>query len=396
MGMRIINLLMVMFLSCVLTGAFADEPNLPWYKKTDQGTTLRVDLFLSTTCPHCKKADAFFKKIQREKPWLKVNRYFINTDKEALETYSEYLNQQPKAIDAYGVPAIFFCKSQWVGFAEEATTGQKLLQALEYCHDQIEKSGTLNADTVKTIQQWSSASWYEGTITSEPAAWYFIPGMSLMDMLNPCAVFCLLTLLSLLLLQNTNREKIALACVFIAGVLAVHYFQQTHTARYYQWLEHLRIPAIALGAIMVIYAVMRWLHNQISIIIVLLASVAIAAVLQAYQQNCVPNFALIFQQWLTSQTLTPAWRMAYQLLYQVCYLLAWALVSFLLFRAITHKKSSAYQQFIINTALSALFLTGGVLLAYPQLLANLSFSFAILFLSVVAGWFISRIKSHKE
>lgn len=392
--MRIVTFLMAVILSGLMTGAFADDSSVSWYKKTEKQTTLRVDLFLSTTCPHCHKADAFFKKLQTQKPWLEVHRYFINTDKEALETFSDYLDKQPKAIDAYGVPAFFFCKTQWVGFAEEATTGQKLLQALEYCHDEIEKSGSLTPEVVKTIQQWSSASWYEGTITGDPAVWYFIPGMSLMDALNPCAVFCMLTLLSLLLLQNSTSQKIALALLFVVGMTVVHYLQQMYTSWYYEWLIYLRIPAAAVGLMMMAYAVLSYVKNKrFDAATVIAASAFVAIVLQAYQQNCVPNFALIFQQWLSGQSLTPSWQALYQAIYQLGYVLALALVTFLLYRAITHWKSPRYQHTLKQIAKAGLLLTGAVLLIYPQWLANLSFSFAILFLSIVVGWLLARLRA---
>ena len=37
---------------------------IPWYSQDkDKKTVINIELFLSSTCPHCHKADVFFRSI---------------------------------------------------------------------------------------------------------------------------------------------------------------------------------------------------------------------------------------------------------------------------------------------------------------------------------------------
>lgn len=383
------RLLISFFILCLSTLIWAESAPVSWYQLNEkQQAILRVDLFLSTTCPHCKKADAFFKTLQTQNSWLDVHRFYINTNKADLEKFSDYLNQFPKDVDAYGVPAMFFCQTEWVGFVDAATTGQKLLKGLEYCRDQINKSGSLTPETVATIQQWSSASWYEGTITGNPATWYFIPAMAFMDVLSPCALFVLLTVTGLVLLQNSLRQQLIVAAVFLLALVGVHYFQQLHTSLYYSLLTWLRIPAIIAGLMLITYAVFRWRNPSLPRALVVVVTAVAGFILQAYQQNCVPNFSLIFQQWLNTQSVTPGWKISYQFFYQVSYLFAQILLIFLVFRGLTHWKKPSYQQVLVRIALIILLVTGVILVIEPTWLARLFLSFIILWLAVALGWVI--------
>lgn len=95
--------------------------------------SVEMDLFVSSTCPHCHKAEAFFNSKASEMPWLKINKYVINEDKAALELFYQRL----KAINAsdFTVPTLFFCGSRRVGFDTPEQAGAKLIQELQYCHE---------------------------------------------------------------------------------------------------------------------------------------------------------------------------------------------------------------------------------------------------------------------
>ena len=117
---------------------------------------VEVDLFMSSTCSHCKKADIFFQDMQKNYSWLKVNRYIVNENKIALEDLYQHLRLF-NSID-FGVPAIFFCNSYWQGFMSNEDTGTILNQALNYCHKKLTTQGQLKESDKILLQQWSTSN----------------------------------------------------------------------------------------------------------------------------------------------------------------------------------------------------------------------------------------------
>ncbi|WP_026069530.1 thioredoxin domain-containing protein [Legionella tunisiensis] len=85
----------------------AEIPPTAWFSQNqNKQVKLRVDLFLSSLCPHCKKADEFFRTLEAKTPWIEVHRYIVNEDKAALEFFNQRLQQQH--VDSFAMPAIFF------------------------------------------------------------------------------------------------------------------------------------------------------------------------------------------------------------------------------------------------------------------------------------------------
>lgn len=93
--------------------------------------SIQVDLFMSSTCPHCHKASEFFDALQKQIPWLVVHKHVINLDKSALTLFAARLKDIGS--NNFAVPAMFFCKQYWVGFDTDKTTGKKLTAALQRC-----------------------------------------------------------------------------------------------------------------------------------------------------------------------------------------------------------------------------------------------------------------------
>ena len=386
-------------LLCFLTSVWSNEQSVSWYKIDDKKqVTLRVDLFLSSTCSHCIKADQFFKSIKPDYTWLDVHRHFINQDKTALETY--HLFQQQLNLDDFMVPAIFFCNTRWTGFSDAQKTGALLLKNMQYCREQISKTGTLSKTVEQILQQKSNASWYEESMTSKPGTLSLLMTMSVIDALTPGTAFLILSLFSLLMIQKRQGVRYGgTVILFLIGAGISHFSQQAFTASFYQMLAVFRLLAAVTGA-----GLLAWLffcHSRfvsvkrsapviVSSILVLLTGLAV----QAYQQMHATNFALIFQQWLMSQSLTPLTRVLYDLAYQLVYLLVIGLLSLLMVSVFKYySKWAKHENFVSEFAWQYLLVIGLVLLAWPYLLANVLFSFLVFILVLIFTWASNKIWS---
>lgn len=395
--MRVFKLFLGIFLGCWVLSALSNPPPVRWFDRDNQQVTLKVDLFLSTTCPHCRKADEFFNSLGEEKSWLQIQRHYINEDKAALDAFSQFLNQGTKGIDDYAVPAIFFCDSRWTGFDDAKTTGKKIIRALTYCREQIEKDGELTPATVKSLQQWATASWYENNIVNPPSAGSFIPMMALIDAVSPCGIFGLFAFISFLILQGTPGRQLTLGIFYLALTTLTHYLQQAHTALYFQILPFLIIPAAVVGLLLLLYVFENRLQPAPrplfrSLYFFFGLALAAGVLIQSYQQNCAPNFALIFQQWLIVQPLSSGQQMVYVLIYYLVYFFSLSLLVLLIMGLLKQKWADKHQAYFRDTALIILALVGVILLAYPSLLAKLFVSFVLITGAFLGAWIIKKLK----
>lgn len=369
------------FLLCVLLNltlnVFASSS--PWFTLSeDKKTTLQVDLFLSSTCQYCHKAQGFFKTLESTLPWLKVKSYIINEDKQALIYFNQLLKQQNST--DFSIPSIFFCNSRWVGFSSPETTGQELLKALKYCKQQIEKNRSLTPATVNVLTRWANAQLFDSGMVENPSPARYVLTMALLDALNPCALFVLVSFLSLFLLQHDRGQQIRNGCYFILVCGLVHYFQQAFSATFFEVLPWIRIPAFFAGLMIIYYIYSRKIAPILSLLT--------AFFLTCYQQTCVMNWSFIFEQRVLNLNLSHGLHLMYQLAYQVLYLLPLLLI--LLILLVMEKKSWLHSYRTWGEIYGALFLitSAVILMIYPLALASLYQSLGVTLVLIPIAWII--------
>lgn len=377
----------------------ADTTSVPWYSVNNNQVQLRVDLFLSSTCLHCQQADLFFKAIEPTTPWIVVYRHFINQDRTALETFNQYLKQQN--LDDFSVPAIFFCNTRWVGFATPQNTGKELLRGLDYCRQQIAKEGNLSAQTVRILKQWANASWYQynfNNLTPKgPSAGFYLPVMALLDALNPCALFVLLTLFSLIWLSQEKRYQIFSILIFLVTIGLVHFLQQRELAFFIKKLIWIRIPVVFIGIMLLLYLwaqQKRKLSHQKEKFYILFFSFFLGFAVQAYQQTCLPNFALVFEQWMSNQTLSNTKLFLYEFSYQFVYLFVSVLLVGLFYFLTKLSRLKRSKHVISLTIKICLAILAILLIINPSLLSHFSISFATIIFGILMGFLLrKRVKT---
>ena len=344
--------------------AFVDLP------ESKQQNKLQVDLFLSTTCPHCFAANQFFYHLESKKPWLSVHRHFINKDKEALEQLNTLVKAQHISVNPFAVPAIFFCNTRWLGFDNEMVAGKAIEKGLNYCHTQVMKTGRLSAATVKTIHQWAISSWYEKNIEGHPSWGTLIITFAALDALLPCSLMSLLVMLSFLLLSPSGKVRFGLTLLFLVSVVLLHTLQQQFPLLFSQWVFVLQWPMVGLGLLLLgltlLYYKKKWTLKSLSpLSTILLACVVIVTVLAIYSlRNCVPNFALVFQSYLTKHTQTALQALSYIVLYQVIYALILGFLLFVMLLGCSWRDK--YSLFFQRLAWGILLVAAGFLISYPS------------------------------
>lgn len=162
-------------------------------------------MFLSSTCPHCQKADAFFREIEGKNPNIHVQRYYINQNKEALGRFYQLLNAEQ--MQDFAVPSIYICDSRWVGFNTAETTGKDLLKAIDYCRKQIEDKGKLTKEAVNALRHLANANRFITGLVEKPTKFNFTTSIALIDAFSPCAFFSFAGFLAFLLIESKKKNR---------------------------------------------------------------------------------------------------------------------------------------------------------------------------------------------
>ncbi|MBA2655643.1 MAG: hypothetical protein H0U70_01500 [Tatlockia sp.] len=352
---------------------------------------IEANFFLSSTCSHCQNEDVFFKNLEQQKPWLKINRYVINQDKTSLEKFQQQLKQHN--LDDYAVPAVFFCDSWWIGFDKAETTGAAITRGLDYCYEQISKKGHLDYAEKRVLKQWANSGTLAPqliNISSNPLV--FIPLAALMDALSSCSIFCLLALFSFLWIYKEKSIMSGLGTIFLVLVAIVHYYQQAHTVVFYLTLSWLRLPAALIGLgliayVLSVYSKGRNIHPGFTLP---LLAASTALIIEAYQQTCMPNIALIFTHWLDYHQISAIPRMFYIFCYHLIYILPLALFMAFVIYCRVQNKAEKFNTLFLCFSWCLLLIIGLLFIIYPQGLANLPLSLVALFVALAAAWITVR------
>ena len=309
----------------------ANKPII-WYEQDahdKQSIQLRVDLMLSSDCPHCRAADHFFRRFEKKNHWVSVHRYYINQDKSALDHFNHLLRAESIQMNMFGVPAVFFCNARWLGFDKAHHSAKGIVNALNYCHDQIIASGSLTQSTVKTLRQMNDSHWFESTLDSKtPLITLLMIAATRDATMNYSAAAALLIFVWLTMIRD-RRARLATGGLLIGVLGLIHTFQQVNSILFYQVLSYFYLlpiwTALLLVAFLMIYRKRFWGEQSstqdIPVAIVILLSCLSILAMYPFNQDLLLNFSLIMNNYLLNLKLSSTQFQQYILLYQFNYLL---------------------------------------------------------------------------
>lgn len=288
-------------------------------------------VFVRDGCPHCAEAKRFLPQLAKQRPHLNI--VFRSLDREPAARVDLINLSRQAGIWPPGVPTFVMHGKVLVGFDDAEHSGPRLIAFI---------------DEAVTASHQVDAGWF-GTLSVERLGLpLFTLTMGLLDGFNPCAMWVLLFLLSLLVrLQNRRRMAIVSGTfVLISG--AVYYAFMAAWLNVFLILgmsDALRITlalvALLVGAINVkdyfafkqgvslsipeaakpgIYARVRGLLQMQSLSASLLSVAVLAVLVNFIELLCTAGLPAIYTAVLSQQGLSFAEYYAYLLLYIVAYI----------------------------------------------------------------------------
>ncbi len=340
-----------------------------------------LQVYVREGCPHCADAKAFLARLSHERPGLRIVYRPVDEDPAAREELS--VRSREAGVWPPGVPTFVYRGQVMVGFDDDAHAGRELIAL-------IEGSAPSKAEVDSALFGTLSA-----TRLGLPL---FTLALGLLDGFNPCAMWVLLFLLSLLVHLKDRRRMALIAGTFVLVSAAIYYafmaawlnvFLAVGLSEPVRWT--LGVVALAIGAINVkdflawgrgpslsipaaakpgLYARMRQVVQARALPAALLAVAALAVVVNFIELLCTAGLPAIYTAVLTQQSLSGAAYHAYLGLYILGYIADDALMVTIAVAALSSGKlterSGRWLKFVSGGVMLAL---GAVILLRPQWLA---------------------------
>lgn len=226
-----------------------------WFTADDSdAVSLHVHFFWAVGCPYCKRERAFLDTLQAKYPWLEVVDYEITEFREHIKTMTTM------AANAGGttslVPTTFTCNQMTVGFQSAETTGKVLHAQIVDCYRRLVGA----AEGLNEIDIGALAG---PSPETEPIALPFIGpidarsmslpvmtiAMASVDAFNPCGLFVLLMLMSMMIRARSRAHMATIGATFVATWGAMYFALMAAWLSLFQVVGDIRAITVTAGVL---------------------------------------------------------------------------------------------------------------------------------------------------
>lgn len=168
-----------------------------------EGPCRTIEYFYTNGCPHCAKAKQFINQLQTEHADIVIHSYNVRDNDRGLKRFIELINEHN--ISQPGVPSFNACGRFVTGFDRPETTGSYLKTLLGLDEERPATSAT-PLDELALLDSVS---------VREYGLPLFTIIIGLVDGFNPCAMWVLLFLLTLLVNLRSRLRILMVAGTFV-------------------------------------------------------------------------------------------------------------------------------------------------------------------------------------
>ena len=295
-------------------------------------TRQTIEVFVRDGCPHCADAKAFLAQLQQQRPDVEVRLQPVDTDAVARERLT----------------ALFQAAGEWPPGVPTFVVGQRVLIGFDDAEHRGRELQALLDPSVAPPAAAAQRTRFGGLTVDRLGLPVFTLALGLLDGFNPCAMWVLLFLLSLLVRLRDRRRMALIAGTFVLTSGAVYY------AFMAAWLNvflavgfsqpvrvGLALLALVIGAVNLkdfvapgrgpslgipaaarpgLVARMASLRDTQALPAMLLGVAALAIVVNLVELLCTAGLPAVYTAVLTQQGLSPAAHYAYLGLYILGYI----------------------------------------------------------------------------
>jgi len=300
-----------------------------------------IEVFVRAGCPHCEAAEIFLDELRKERPALRIQVHEIRDDPAArarLEGLARKLS-----VRGIGVPAFYLRGGLIIGYDSEETTGRRIRAVLDRPLSKAE------AELSPSDAEGIDVPFFGRVTVRQVGLPLFTVTIGLLDGFNPCSMWVLVFMISMLASLQDRPKMLLIAGTFVA-VEGLAYF-----AFMAAWLNMFlivglsRATELALGGIAVLagainvkdfrafgrgvslgipeaakpelYERIRGILRAENLAAALVGTVILAVLVQVVELLCTAGFPALYTRILTMRHLEGWAYYGYLSLYNVAYML---------------------------------------------------------------------------
>ena len=321
-----------------------------------------IEVFVREGCPHCAKAKLFLQTLQQERPQLRIVVRDIEKDTGALDRLKTLAESQQVMAR---VPAFFLTGHLLVGYTDEATTGEMLRE--ELAQGGATKASSLDsAGSCEAVDESLSCSGDNPVVPASVPDYdlslfgqrislaavglpLFTVTMGLLDGFNPCSMWVLILMISLLAPMGDRKRMLAVAGTFVAVEGLAYFVFMAAWLNLFLFIGLSRLSEIIIAAIAIvagainlkdfwafgwgvslsipqsakpgIYARIRGILQADNLWGAMVGAVILAVLVQMVEFLCTSGFPALYTRILTLRQTSGVGYYGYLLLYNLAYML---------------------------------------------------------------------------
>jgi len=322
-----------------------------------------IEAFVRDGCPHCEQAEQFLAILQREQPDLRIAIRNVNQEPAALERLKAIIESRNSGL--IRLPAFVVRGELIIGYADETSSGALIRNALRSSANQAPAS----ADDAGSCEVQSSVS-CEASISEEASptpnlfavTWFgrrigleeiglpaFTLAMGLLDGFNPCSMWVLILMISMLAPMHNRPRMLAVAGTFVAVEGLAYFMFMAAWLNLFLLIGLSRASELAIAGIAIfagfinlkdfwaygvgislsipasakpgIYVRIRRVLQAENLAGAMLGAVVLALLVQMVELLCTSGFPALYTRILTLRQLQGLDYYGYLLLYNLAYML---------------------------------------------------------------------------
>ncbi len=393
--------------------ASTSEP-LTWTEAGDDGqVVVKLYMFWSLKCPHCRDALPHVLAYGKQHDWLQVIDLEITGMPENRDRFRKMADAL--GLKASSVPTFFVCGHMLVGWDNPQGMGQMLLQTAQACH-----AGAMNGRTSAQqpeLQLQLPFGWQPEQLSLP----LFTLVIAALDAFNPCAFFILLFLLSLLVHARSRRRMLLVGLTFVLISGVVYFLFMAAWLNLFllvgsmPWITTIAgLLALVIGVvnsreILVdkasaslsipdsakpgLYHRMGRLLSVDRLPTLLAGTVMLAIAVNSYELLCTAGFPMVYTRTLTLHELDTVVYYLYLGFYNLIYVIPLMAIVVAFTWTLGARKLSQNEGKALKLLSGLMMLMLGLLLIFaPQLLSNVVIGIALMALAVLLTILITRVK----
>ncbi|MBI5889784.1 MAG: NrdH-redoxin [Nitrosomonadales bacterium] len=318
-----------------------------------------IEVFVREGCPHCAEAEIFLAQLQQQQPRLRIEIRDVSREPAALERLQRIAESHGNV--QVRVPAFAVGGQLIVGYSEEASTGKLIRDSLARAQPPDRKSATAAAsceaeetytcgpDTAQPPPETFTVEFLGSTLSLDQVGLpLFTLAMGLLDGFNPCSMWVLILMISLLAPLNNRARMFAVAGTFIAVQGVAYFLFMAAWLNLFLLIGLSRLSEIAIAVLALlagalnlkdfrglgrgislsipasakpgIYARMRRVLHADNLTAALIGTVLLGVLVQIIELLCTSGFPALYTRILTLHRPDAIGYYAYLLLYDLAYM----------------------------------------------------------------------------